>query len=524
MGVTIGDVFDMTVRKYPEKQALIDVRSGSSYTYAEWNSHVSALAAALLKEGVSKGDRVTTFLYNREELASAYFACAKIGAVFNPVNFRLMAEELAYILEDASPKVVIFEEALESIIASIEHRFGQTSFWMCDGETPAYAQSYWRNVSAASDPLIGEPVDENDDYAIMYTSGTTGRPKGVVHSHREMIEQSMLVIQATELHEDDRGLTFAPMFHCAELHCAFLPRVHVGATNIIMHQFQPAQALEQIEKEKVTKFFAAPTMWNMLLQQEFKNYDLSSLQLGLYGAAPMAPVLVHACREHFKVKLVQAYGMTEMGPAIAFLPEADQLRKSGSAGKAILNHEIRIVHPSEDGPSDPDDAVRPGMTGEIIVKGPCMMKRYFNKEEATDKALYQGWYHTGDIGYLDEEGYLWVKDRVDDMIISGGENVYPREVEDLLHEHPDVLDAAVLGQPDETWGERVIAFVVPKKEGLAPSDLEEFCLNSDKLAKFKRPRMYIITDSLPRNASGKIQKFLLRNQLEQFADGSAAIE
>ncbi|WP_050613860.1 fatty acid--CoA ligase [Bacillus testis] len=515
MSMTIGRIFDLTVRKYPDQEALKDIRSKHSYTYLEWDGHITALANALKKEGVGKGDRVSVFLYNREEIASVYFACAKIGAVFNPINFRLMAEELAYILEDAAPKVLLFEQALEPVVSSIEQRFGHISFWNCDETAISYAASYWDHIRMKDLSPLADTVEETDDYAIMYTSGTTGRPKGVVHRHREMAEQSMLVIQAMDLKDKDRGLTIAPMFHCAELHCAFLPRVHVGALTVIMHQFNPKLVLEQIEKERITKLFAAPTMWNMLLQEDFKRYDLGSLDTGLYGAAPMAPVLVQACREHFHVKLVQAYGMTEMGPAITFLAEEDQLRKSGSAGKALINHEIRIVQPNEDGPSDPEAVVSPGATGEIIVQGPCVMKGYFNKQEATEKALYRDWYHTGDIGFLDDEGYLWVKDRVDDMIISGGENVYPREVEDVLYEHPGVLDVAVLGQPDDTWGERVVAFVVLKDHSLTEDDLETFCRQSDKLANYKRPRKYVFGDTLPRNASGKIQKFLLRTQLEQ---------
>jgi fatty-acyl-CoA synthase len=253
----------------------------------------------------------------------------------------------------------------------------------------------------------------------------------------------------------------------------------------------------------------------MLLQEGLEKYDFSSLNLGLYGAAPMAPILVKECQEKLGVNLVQAYGMTEMGPAITILAEEDQIRKAGSAGQAILNHEIRIVRPNEDGPSDPTEILPPYEPGEILVKGPSMMVGYFNREEATKNAIYKGWYHSGDIGYLDNEGFLYVKDRVDDMIITGGENVYPREVEDILYEHPGVLDVAVIGQPDERWGETVTAFVVAKDPSLSSEELDIFCKKSDKLANYKRPRKYIFFDNMPRNASGKIQKFILRKKLEE---------
>ncbi|KQL19911.1 fatty acid--CoA ligase [Cytobacillus solani] len=520
MATTIGKVFDLTVGKYPNKEALFDVRKNLRLTYKEWSLEIDKLANALLQEGVRKGDIISTYLFNTEELATAFFACAKIGAIFNPINFRLMSEEVAYILSDANPKIVLFEKMLESGIDPIAKRFPQTAFWYIDEDAPSYAASYKAKVASAPRSKVKASIDENDVYAIMYTSGTTGRPKGVLHRHREIVEQSLIVISATKLDSNDNGLVTAPMFHCAELHCAFLPRVHVGAKNTILHHFEPKQVLQLITEEKITKFFAAPTMWNMLLQENFDEYQLDSLTLGLYGAAPMAPTLVYACKDKLGISLVQAYGMTEMGPAITFLFDDDQIRKAGSAGQACLNHEIRIVRPNEDGPSDPDDTVPAGETGEIIVQGPCMMSGYYHNEEASANSLYMGWYHSGDIGYLDDEGYLFVKDRVDDMIISGGENIYPREVEDVLYTHSGVLDVAVIGQPDDRWGETVTAFIVRKDPDLTEEMLDEVCKNSEELANYKRPRQYIFCDALPRNASGKIQKFMLRKRLEDlFSNG-----
>ncbi|USK72058.1 fatty acid--CoA ligase [Peribacillus asahii] len=519
MSKTISEIFEKTVNTFPNKEALYDVRRNRRFTFKEWNNQVDALVRALKNEGVKKGDRVSTYLYNNEELATAFFACAKIGAVFNPINFRLMAEEVAYILQDAEPKVVLFEQSLESVVSALEERFPTIAFWYIDEDTPSYAANYHEKLSSAPNLVLDETVTEDDWYAIMYTSGTTGRPKGVVHLHKEMVIQSDILSKVQKLDSDDVGLITAPMFHCAELHCAFLPRIQAGAKNVILHQFKPNTVLELVEKEKISKLFAAPTMWNMLLQEELPKYDLRSLKIGLYGAAPMAPTLVLACQEKLGIQLVQAYGMTEMGPAITLLLEDDQVRKAGSAGQVCSEHELIIVRPNEEGPSDPDDRLRPGENGEILVKGPCMMKGYFQREEATEKALYKGWYHSGDIGYLDEEGFLYVKDRVDDMIISGGENVYPREVEDTLYEHSDVLDCAVIGLPDEHYGETVVAFVVAKNPSLTDGELENWCKNSDTLANYKRPRKYIFCDALPRNASGKIQKFVLRKQLdERFAE------
>ncbi|MGI2328626.1 fatty acid--CoA ligase [Planococcus sp. YIM B11945] len=509
MYATLGKIFDQTVSNYPEKVALVNVKKGQRWTYREWQEEVHRLANALASAGVGKGDRVSTYLFNTDELATALFACAKIGAVFNPINFRLKSEEVAYILNDARPKVVLFEEQLQETIAAIQPQFSAIQFWIVDGEKPAYAKSFHEEVAKSSnkDPLV--EVNETDTYAIMYTSGTTGRPKGVIHRHRDMAEQSLICMAVIKYTKDDVGLVIAPMFHCAELHCCIIPRVHAGASSVIMHQFNPTGALEAIEQEKVTVMFAVPTMWSMMAQQEGAASKVAALQRGLYGAAPMAPVLVKEVKEVLGIDLIQAYGQTEMGPAITFLAEGDQLTKAGSAGKAAFNHEIRIVRPNEDGPSEPEDVLKPGEVGEIIVKGPCMMAGYFNRDDATEKALYKGWYHSSDLGYLDEEGYLYVADRVDDMIISGGENIYPREVEDVLHEHPAVQDVAVLGIPDEKWGESVLAFVVASGS-LTAEALEDFCKNNEKLAGYKRPRHYRFVDELPRNASGKIQKFLLR--------------
>jgi len=310
--------------------------------------------------------------------------------------------------------------------------------------------------------------------------------------------------------KSDVGLVIAPMFHCAELHCCIIPRVQAGASSVIMHQFDPQAALDTVEKEKVTVMFAVPTMWSMMTDLDGADAKVKTLQRGLYGAAPMAPVLVKRVKEVLGIDLIQAYGQTEMGPAITFLTEDEQLTKAGSAGKPAFNHEIRIVRPNEKGPSEPDDRLGAFEVGEIIVRGPSMMAGYFHRPQATSRVMYKDWYHTSDLGYMDEDGYLFVADRVDDMIISGGENIYPREVEDVLHEHEMVQDVAVLGIPDEKWGEAVMAFVVVKDAQLTEQQLEEFCLKNDKLARFKRPRAYRFVDELPRNASGKIQKYLLR--------------
>ncbi|HSU79133.1 MAG TPA: fatty acid--CoA ligase [Candidatus Angelobacter sp.] len=513
MGTSLADLFEQTVANYSTREALVDVRLGKRWTFQEWDQEINQLANAFLKAGVTKGDRVSTFLFNTSEMATTLFACAKIGAVFNPINFRLKSEELAFILNDATPKIVVFEDALSSVIhEALEFVHSETSYWSIDGEQRPKTLDYHVQLNVAPTTRPKATVVEDDLYAIMYTSGTTGHPKGVLHRHRDMVEQSLALIGTMHLSHHDRGLVSAPMFHCAELHCAFIPRVQSGAASVILHHFEAKHVLQTIEDEHITTLFAAPAMWNALLQEDISFYNLKSLISSLYGGAPMAPALVRRCKEAFGIKLIQAYGMTEMGPAITFQLDEDQLTKAGSAGKACYNHEVRVVRKREDGPSEPDDSLPPGEIGEIIVKGNSMMSGYFNRPEASEKALYKGWYHSGDLGYMDEEHFLYVADRVDDMIISGGENIYPRQVEDVLFEHEGVLDVAVLGAPDENWGETVVAYVSRKDPSLTEAELDTFCKTSSKLANYKRPRRYIFLDELPRNASGKLQKFKLRGQ------------
>ncbi|WP_226581847.1 fatty acid--CoA ligase [Halobacillus litoralis] len=511
MGPTLRSMFEQTVAKFPKEEGLVDLRLGARWTFAEWDQEVNRVANALKASGVQKGDKVSTVLYNTAEFATTLFACMKIGAVFNPINFRLMEKEIAFILKDADPKVVLFEKETSDQIAPLAKQMPHVEFWSIDEELP-FAVHYYDRIEGVTSERPVCDLDENDPYAIMYTSGTTGIPKGVIHSHRDMVDQALIMTACLRLTEHDRGLTVAPIFHCAELHCAFFPRVMIGAANVIMHHFDAPEVIEAVKQEQVTSIFAAPTMWNMMLQEDFTKEDFETLRQGLYGGAPMAPALTMKLHDALGINLLQAYGMTEMGPAITVLTEEEQVTKAGSAGRALLNHEVRVVRTNEHGPAEPEQVCKPQELGEIIVRGPSMMKEYYNRPEATDEALYKGWYHTGDIGTYDEDGYLWVRDRVKDMIISGGENIYSREVEDVLFSHPNVLDAAVVGEPDDMWGERVVAFIVQKEGLITEKELDEFCTSGNRLARYKRPRRYEFVQELPRNASGKLQKFKLRER------------
>jgi len=510
MYVTIADMFEQTVSKYPGKEALYDVYRDLRWTYGEWDLQVNRLSNALAAAGVGKGDRVSVLLYNGYEFVTTYFACAKLGAVFNPINFRLKAPEIDYIVRDAAPTVLIFERALEGELADVAAAHPGVAYWSTDDELPAFADGFHDNLRRASGERPARDVDEMDVCSVMYTSGTTGNPKGVLHRHRELLEQSAAMIAAMHYLDRDRGLIVNPLYHCGELHSGFFARVHIGAGNIVMRHFQAKQALELIERERVTTMVAVPTIWKMLLQEDLSEYDLGSLRYGMYGGEAMSPGMIADCLQQFGIELVQAYGMTEMGPTISLLTFSKKnppLDKAGSAGKAVLNHEIRVVRFRDDGPSDPNDRLPEGEVGEIVVRGSCAMAGYLNNPKATNDALAGGWYRTGDLGYFDGDGCLWVVDRKNNMIVSGGENIYPREVEQALSAHPAVREIAVVGAPDPKWGETVVAFVVKKSE-VSEVELDDFC--KKHVANYKRPRRYQFIDEIPRNGSGKVLYHILK--------------
>ncbi|WP_458412110.1 long-chain-fatty-acid--CoA ligase [Schinkia sp. CFF1] len=517
MSVTIGSLIDWSAANFPEKIALVYDRKNQQWTYNELRDKVNRFAGALQKLGVQKGSVVSTFLYNTSEFVIALLASAKLGAIFNPINYRLTAHELQYILKDAESTVLLFEEAVaETVRKTAELGVNVNQFIYVDENEPPFSHNFYELINQS----VGyetAAVSENDPYIMMYTSGTTGKPKGVIHKHRDMIHHNFLMMQCQGFTKEDIGLTIAPLNHTAELHTSFLPRLQVGATNVLLHHFDTELVLKTLEDAKITHMFAAPTMVNMLLNDDdFDKYDLSKLRLLGYGGASMAPVLIRDFQARTNAGLVQMFGTTEMGPVMSVLYSDEQLQKAGSAGKAILTHEVRIARIKHNGPTHPDDLCDIGEVGEILVKGPCAMEGYYKRPEATKDALAYGWYHTGDLGSLDEEGYIWIRDRIDHMINSGAENIYPREVEDQLLEHPEVLEVAVIGEPDPKWGQIVVGHVVLKQGSqLTANDLDQFLVNGEKLAPYKRPRKYRFLDSLPKTPSGKIQKFALEKKSEQ---------
>ena len=517
-GLTLGDTLAWPARYFPHKPALVawEGKERQVWTYAELDAEANRHAHALLALGVQKGDVVAAFLYNTPAFVFTLLAAARIGAIFNPINYRLAAQELAFILNDGHAKVLVFEaEGSEVVEKAREHGVPTTHWLYADaGAAPTYATGVLGTL-ATNQPTHLPPVlvEENDPCILMYPSGTTGRPKGVIHSHRSKLAHNALMHQSMTLSRDDIGLAVAPLNHTAELHTSFLPRLQLGATQVLLRRFDAGEAWRLIETERVTHFFAAPTMITLLLHHaDQATRDASSLRLVEYGGASMAPHLIREWDKQVGAPLVQVYGTTEMGPCMSVLYPHEQLSHAGSAGLPAVSHDLVVARLTSDGsPTDPAVPCDPDEVGEILVRGPCMMSGYLNRPEANAKALAHGWYHTGDLGSLDASGYLWIRDRIDHMINSGAENVYPREVEDALIEHPAVLEVAVVGEPDDTWGQIVAAHVVLKPGAtLDSAELARFLVDGDRLAHYKRPRRYHFSQALPKTTSGKIQKHLLR--------------
>ncbi|GBF33054.1 long-chain-fatty-acid--CoA ligase [Desulfocucumis palustris] len=500
----IGGLLSLHARKTPFKEAL--VYEDKRYSYGELNAQANRMAHALIQMGIKKGDKVSLMMQNSHLYVMAFFGILKAGAVAVPVNYRLALPEVLYILEQSDSKVFIFDPEYEPLALEISKSMSPL-FIKASGPAAPENMRCWEECvkrSSEEDPDI--IVDEWDDCEILYTSGTTGRPKGALFDHHRILHVALNMVVHLGINPKDRLLHVAPLFHSAQLNLFLVSGMYVGASHVAVKIFAPERVLKTISDERITLFFGVPTMYNFMLQvPDPDKYDLSSVRRLGYGAAPMAPELVKRCMEFFGNKnFYNLCGLTEGGPGGILLEPEDQLRKPGAGGKAINNLEARVV---DAGNND----VKPDQVGEFIIRGETIMKCYYKNPEATGEALKNGWLYTGDLATVDEEGYITLVDRKKDMIISGGENVYSTEVEQVLYEYPDILEAAVIGVPNPVWGETVLALVCPKLgRQMAEADLKAFC--QTRLAAYKVPRVIEFIDALPRNASGKVLKNVLRNK------------
>jgi fatty-acyl-CoA synthase len=489
-------------RRTPDKPAVIDLASERRLSYAQFDARISRLAAHLRDQlNIKRGDRVAVLALNTTDTLEVQFACGRIGAVFLPLNTRLTVPELQYIVGDAAPVLMIHDAELADVALSVAKLCSVRSALLLGPDG-----SYEAAIAASRALDQAEIVTLDDISTIMYTSGTTGQPKGAIITHGMTFWNCVNLGGPAFISPSSVLLTVLPLFHTGGLNCYTNPVLHAGGTVLIMRAFDPGSALQLISDPArgINQFFGVPSIYQFMAQHPaFAGSDFSRLVIGGVGGAPM-PVPLLKVWEARGVALQQGYGMTETSPAVLTLDKEDAARKAGSSGKPVLHTEVRIVRP------DGADA-EVGELGELWVKGPNITPGYWNRPDANASSFTDGWLHTGDAARIDEEGFYYIVDRWKDMYISGGENVYPAEVENVLHQLTAIAEAAVIGIPSEQWGETGMA-IIAVKPGHTLSEAEIHAHCETNLARFKRPRLIRFVDALPRNATGKIHKPTLRQQ------------
>jgi fatty-acyl-CoA synthase len=495
-------------RRTPGKTAVIDLASERRLSYRQFDERIARLARHLRDQlGIARGDRLAVLALNTTDTLEVQFACGRLGAVFVPLNTRLTVPELEFIVGDASPKLMIHDDELADVALNVA-KLCKTPSTLRLGVGGAYEAAI-----AGSGRLETPEIATLDDMStIMYTSGTTGRPKGAIITHGMTFWNCVNLGGPAYISPSSVLLTVLPLFHTGGLNCYTNPVLHAGGTVLIMRAFDPALALKLISDPArgINVFFGVPAIYQFMAQHPaFGEADFSRLVIGGVGGAAM-PVPLLKIWEERGVALQQGYGMTETSPAVLALDREDAARKAGSAGKPVLHTEVRIVRP------DGTDAVV-GELGELWVRGPNITPGYWNRPEANATSFTDGWLHTGDATRVDEEGFYYIVDRWKDMYISGGENVYPAEVENVLYQLPAVGEAAVIGVSDERWGEVGVAIVAVKSgQSLSVTEIHTHC--AANLARFKCPCVIHFVEALPRNATGKVHKPTLR---EKFGAPSA---
>ncbi len=507
METNIGLILTKRAQLSGNREAYVDGGSGLRLSFAALNARVNQVAHLLRSQGVGKGDRVAIMMMNSAEFIETYFAIAKIGGVVVPLNWRLVADELVFILKDSGSTTLVFGDEFLDLATDLHGRGNKTDLvnWLHSSPKPKDAAfddyEALRNAAPMDEP---EPGGWDDDMLyIMYTSGTTGLPKGVVHTHTTTLWALVTFLATADIHDADRYLAALPMFHVGSLTPITL-NVYVGTTSVVMREFDPTRAWELFGEEKITSALLVPAMLNFMIQvRDLDRFDYSSLRWIQSGASPLPVSLIQKYAD-LNIDIHQIYGLTEScGPA-CLINGDDALAKIGSTGRGFFHTDIRVVKESG------EDA-GPNVPGEVWVRGGHVMKEYWNRPDATAEVITpDGWLRTGDVAAMDADGYIYIQDRIKDMIISGGENVYPAEIENVILTHPDVAEVAVIGQPSEKWGESPFAVIVRKSDSLAESDLLAYC--NGKLARFKLPRGVAFIDLIPRNANGKVLKRVLREQ------------
>jgi len=507
---TVGSCLKRSAVRYPNKIALIS--GAKRMTYKELNEEVNRFAHAIMKMGIKQGDKVTLMSSNSIEFLFVWYGLAKAGITMVPMNLMLKGAEVSFIVNHSESTAFIVEDKFYGAMNNVTGEMKKVKHYIHidsagSGKTPDGMidfKAFMAKEKSVEEPLV--EVDSEDIAQLAYTSGTEALPKGVMQTHRGLISQYVSSIVDGELRFDDIATVTMPLFHCAQVHCFTGPHIYLGATQIIMPGFDPVKMLEIIQKEKVTFTFGLPAQYRaMLAVPDFDTYNLKTLRMCVYAMAPVSQKELKVFMERFKPKrgFEIYFGQTEMSPVTTILNPEEHLHKEGSVGKAVLNVEMAIM--------DDDGKILPaGEIGEIVYKGGHTMKGYIKDDAKTKEAFKYGWFHSGDLARMDEQGYIWFEDRKKDMIKTGGENVPSIEVEKCIYNYPDVQEVAVVGLPDPKWIEIVAAFVVPKPgKTIDPDGLIKHC--KANLAGFKVPKKVEIVKEIPKTATGKVRKNVIRD-------------
>jgi fatty-acyl-CoA synthase len=489
----------------PEKLALVDAHTGKQLTYSQLNERANRFASYMQEQmGLRRGDRVSILAKNSVEYFEILFACGKMGVILNTLNWRLTPVELEFILNDAQPRLLIYEPEFGQVVSQLRDQIS-CEFTLVLGDQPAQPSdsTYETALAAGSSAGVEMPLlTYNDTWAIIYTSGTTGHPKGAQVTYGNFFYNAIGMGQAVDIHSSDVNLVALPTFHIGGLGLYAGPTLHAGGTVIVMRDFDPAGLLQLIQEWKVSVLLLVPSIYLVLSQfPGFGDYDVSSVRSWASGGSTLPPSLVHTYAER-GIIIQQGFGMTETGPTVFLITRDDAVRKAGSVGKPVLHTDVRIM--DREG-----HVLGPDEVGELCIRGGNVTTGYWNRPEATAEAIVDGWLHSGDAAKFDEDGFYTIVDRWKDMFISGGENVYPAEVENVIYHHPAVAEVAVIGVPHPKWQEVGKAVVVLKQgQTLTEEEVLDFC--QGKLARYKIPKSVVFVDSLPRTAAGKVLKRELR--------------
>ena len=505
----VTDFLQRRAQLTPDRLAVRDTLTGRDITYAAWNAQANQTANFLRSLDVAQGDRVAMLATNSMPYMDVWMACGKIGAILQNLNWRLAPAEIEELIRDADPRVLVYSDAFVGVVSALRPAIAGVQHFVAIHQGAAPADRQFAERDAHPTELVAPRPDLKWDspWVICYTGGTTGLPKGAILSHGNMTWNSINTVMSWGLDQNDVAILNSPLFHTGGLNVFTLPLIHCGGTNILCGGFDPDQVFDLIDDGGVTLFFGVPTMFVVMQgHPRWPQADFSRLKLVISGGAP-CPLPVF---ERFWAKGVDfktGYGLTEAGPNTFWLPGADVRRKPGAVGFPLMHVDVRVVR--ADG-----SACAAGEPGELLIRGPHVTPGYWNNPEATAQAIVDGWLHTGDLAVCDDEGYYTIVGRLKDMIISGGENVYPAEVESVMYRHPAIKEAALIGVPDDKWGEvgRAVVVVEP---GTALDEAGLIAFLREHLARYKVPKSAVFVDALPKTGAGKIDKKAL---VERYGD------